>query len=188
MDGSGNDGARNWLAALAAQGRAEQIDAADDVYGWLVGSWDLQVLHYRGQDLRDERITGEVHFGWALEGRAIQDVWIMPNRADRAAGRMPSDPLNNMYGTTLRVWDATLRAWRITWINAARDHRETQLGRRVGNEIVQTGARADGQATRWRFTEITPERFRWIGESLAADGATWQLEGQFIATRMTGQP
>jgi hypothetical protein len=188
MDGTDNESAPSWLTALAAPARAAAIDATDDVYGGLVGSWDLQVLHYRGQDVRDARITGEVHFGWALEGRAIQDVWIMPNRADRAAGRLPRDPLNNMYGTTLRVWDAALRAWRITWINAARDHRETQLGRRVGNEIVQTGARADGQATRWRFTEITPERFRWIGESLAPDGATWQLEGQFIATRMAGRP
>lgn len=60
-------------SALAAPGRAAEIDAADDLYGWLVGSWDMEVLHYR-VDVRERRLTGEIHFGWALEGRAVQDV------------------------------------------------------------------------------------------------------------------
>ncbi len=92
-----------FLSALAAPGRAADIAETDDVYGWLVGSWSLQVLHYRGYDLRSEQLTGEVHAGWVLEGRAIQDVWIMPVRENRRAGRMARDPLNDMYGSTLRV-------------------------------------------------------------------------------------
>jgi hypothetical protein len=173
-----------FVSALAAPGRAADIDEADDVYGWLVGSWSLQVLHYRGFDLQSEQLTGEVHACWVLEGRAIQDVWIMPVRENRRAGRMARDPMNDMYGTTLRAWDPALRAWRISWNNPARGHRETQLGRRIGDAIVQTGARADGQATRWRFTEITPGGFHWIGEALDADGKTWRVEGEFIATRV----
>jgi hypothetical protein len=183
---SNTDLPQAFLSAVASPSRAAEIDEADDVYGWLVGSWSLQVLHYRGFDLRSERLTGEVHAGWTLEGRAIQDVWIMPAREDRRAGRMARDPMNDMYGTTLRAWDPTLRAWRIAWNNPARGHRETQIGRRVGEEIVQTGARADGQATCWRFTDITPERFHWIGEALDADGKSWRLEGEFIATRIGG--
>lgn len=182
---SENDLSQAFLSALASPCRASDIDETDDVYGWLVGSWSLQVLRYRGFDLRDEHLKGELHAGWALEGRAIQDVWIMPAREDRRAGRMAHDPQNDMYGTTLRAWDPALRAWRISWNNPARGHRETQIGRRIGEEIVQTGARADGQATRWRFTDITPERFHWIGEALDVDGKTWRLEGEFIATRTT---
>jgi hypothetical protein len=34
------------------------------------------------------------------------------------------------------------------------------------------------------FTEITPDSFRWTGEVLEADGATWRLEGEFLARRM----
>ena len=179
--GSGEPDA--FLSALVSPGRAAEIDEADDVYGWLVGSWALQVLHYRGYDVRHEGLTGELHAGWVLEGRAIQDVWIMPAREDRRAGRMASDPQNDMCGSTLRAWDSALRAWRIAWNNPARGHRETQIGRRIGEEIVQTGSRADGQATRWRFTEITAERFHWLGEALEGDGRTWRLEGEFIATR-----
>ena len=173
-----------FLSALATTDRAPDIDEADDVYGWLIGSWSLRVLHYRGFDLRGEGLTGEAHAGWLLEGRAIQDVWIMPRRQDRRAGRFARDPQNDMYGTTLRAWDPALRAWRITWNNPARGHRETQIGRRIGEEIVQTGARADGQATRWRFTEITSNGFHWIGEALDTDGRSWRLEGEFIAARI----
>jgi hypothetical protein len=96
---------------------------------------------------------------------------------------MARDPMNDMYGSTLRAWDPALRAWRISWNNPARGHREMQLGRRIGEEIVQTGARPDGQATRWRFTEMTAHGFHWIGEALDTDGKTWRLEGEFIATR-----
>jgi len=52
---------------------------------------------------------------------------------------------------------------------------------KVGNEIVQVGARSDGTPTRWRFTEITPNSFRWLGEALEHDGKSWKLEGEFLA-------
>ncbi|AXL53277.1 hypothetical protein DSC91_006626 [Paraburkholderia caffeinilytica] len=38
---------RGFHAALSAPARAAAIDAADDLYGWLIGSWDMDVLHYR---------------------------------------------------------------------------------------------------------------------------------------------
>ncbi|WP_242539802.1 hypothetical protein [Trinickia mobilis] len=173
------EGADGFLKALAAPCRAADIDAADDLYGWLVGSWALDVLHFR-EDVRAERIKGEVQVGWVLEGRALQDVWIMPARGARTA---PPNPAKDMYGTTLRVWDAALRAWRITWINPLNGHREEQIGRREGSGIVQLGTRADGTATRWRFTEITPDSFHWIGDARDAGGTAWRLEGEFLAKR-----
>jgi len=88
-----------------------------------------------------------------------------------------------MYGTTLRTWDPALRAWRIAWSNPARNHYEQQIGRWHGKDIIQLGSRANGVATRWSFTEITQRSFRWQGHALAADGTTWNLEGEFLATR-----
>ena len=46
------------------------------------------------------------------------------------------------------------------------------------------GTHSDGTPIRWIFTEITPESFRWIGESLMPDGETWKLEGEFRAKRL----
>ena len=170
-----------FMTLLGASGRSPEIPEAADLYGWLVGSWELDVLHYRAVDVRERRIQGEAHFGWVLEGRAIQDVWIMP----RCSVRHPDlDKTNNMYGTTLRVWDPTIQAWRIDWISPVTGHREHQIGRRIDKEIVQVGARGDGTATRWRFTEITADSFHWIGEALRNDGQTWKLEGEFRARRI----
>lgn len=167
-------------AVLLASGRASDIPESADVYGWLVGSWELDVLHYWAIDVSAKGIKGEVHAGWVLEGRAVQDVWIMPRRSDRTA---QLDKKMNMFGTTLRVWDPTIDAWRITWRNPAGDHHEEQVGRRSGKDIVQIGVRPNGTPTRWRFTEISSDSFHWLGESLGSDGSTWILEGEFRAKR-----
>jgi hypothetical protein len=167
--------------ALGATERSSEIPETADIYGWLVGSWELEVLHYATIDIAGQRIGGELHAGRVLEGRAIQDVWIMPRRPERSAATAKS---NNMYGTTLRVWDAAIQAWRIDWINPVSGHREAQTGRRVGADIVQLGARADGTATRWRFTEIARDSFHWLGDRLDQDGTTWILEGEFRARRV----
>jgi hypothetical protein len=170
----------SFQAALAAGGRAAEIPEVEDAYGWLVGDWELEVLHYWGQDVAARGIKGEVHAGWVLEGRAVQDVWIMPRRLDRTS---QLDKQMNMYGTTLRLWDAGQKAWRIIWSNPAGDHYEQQIGRKRGKDIVQVGTRPDGTATRWTFTEITHDSFHWLGEALQPDGKTWRLEGEFRARR-----
>jgi hypothetical protein len=89
----------------------------------------------------------------------------------------------NMYGTTLRVWDASIQAWRVTWINPVTGGRDELIGRWSCKDIIQIGARANGTPIRWMFTEITPDSFRWTGEVLEADGHTWRLEGEFLARR-----
>jgi hypothetical protein len=33
--------------ALTASGRSPEIPEASDAYGWLIGSWELDVRHYR---------------------------------------------------------------------------------------------------------------------------------------------
>jgi hypothetical protein len=168
-------------SALAASGRSPEIPEAADAYGWLVGSWVLDVRHYWGIDVGQRGIKGETHFGWVLEGRAVQDVWIMPRRSERTA---KLDKNMNMYGTTLRVWDPSIQAWRITWRNPAGDHHEEQIGRWSGKDVVQIGTRPDGTPTRWSFTEIMSDSFHWLGEALEPDGKSWRLEGEFRATRI----
>lgn len=167
-------------AALAAPGRAPEIPEAADAYGWLIGSWELDVYDHQAET-GPRRAEGEVHFGWTLEGRAVQDVWIVPPRSQRHGDL---DKTLNLYGTTLRVWDAALQAWRVTWINPVSGKSNTLIGRWSGKDVVQIGISADGTPIRWLFTEITPDSFHWIGESLNPDGRTWKLVGEFRARRL----
>jgi DNA/RNA-binding domain of Phe-tRNA-synthetase-like protein len=162
-------------------GRSPTIPGSMDVYGWLVGSWELEVVRYWGVDVVGHGLRGEVHFGWVLEGRAIQDVWIMPRRSDRTGSE---ETTQNMYGTTFRMWDPVIQAWRITWKNPAGGHYEEQIGRRIGPDIVQLGIRSNGTPTRWTFAEITKDSFRWLGDALDPDGKTWRPESEFRARRV----
>ena len=133
-----------------------------------------------GVDVSDRGIKGEAHFGWVLEGRAVQDVWMLPRLSDRTAGLEKS---LNSYGTTLRVWDPAIQAWHVTWINHVTGRRDELIGRWSGKDIVQIGAHSDGTPIRWIFSEITHDSFRWTGEVLEPDGKTWKLEGEFLARR-----
>jgi hypothetical protein len=171
-----------FTSLLTARGLAPEIPAGADLYGFLCGSWDLDVRRYRAIDVSGTGLKGEVHAARALEGRAIQDVWIMPRCPDRGHG---SDQTMNMYGTTLRSWDPAIRAWRIAWSNPVRGHYEEQIARRDGGDIVQEGARADGTKTRWRFVEIAADSFHWLGEARYPGQDHWTLEGEFLATRRT---
>jgi hypothetical protein len=170
----------DFFSLLAAPGRSAEIPESADVYGWLCGSWDLDVLHYGGINVAARQLKAEVHAARVLEGRAVQDVWIMPRSEDR---RADFDRTMNMYGTTLRSWDASIQAWRIAWTNPVSGHREEQVGRWNGKDILQEGTRADGTKMRWTFTEITADSFHWCGEARHPDQQTWILEGEFLATR-----
>jgi hypothetical protein len=46
------------LPVLVADGRAPEIPEAADTYGWLVGSWELDVYRYWGKDVSAHRIKG----------------------------------------------------------------------------------------------------------------------------------
>jgi hypothetical protein len=168
-----------FVRALVAAGRSAEIPEEADLYGWLVGSWKLEVRHYL-VDVSARGITGEAHFAWVLEGRAVQDLWIMPRVGERS---LPVERTLNMYGTTLRVWDAGIKAWRVTWVNPVTGARNELIGRRRGGDVVQIGSLADGTGIRWCFTEVTKDSFRWTGEELGQDGVSWLLRGEFLARR-----
>ena len=155
-----------------------------DLYGWLIGSWDLDVTRYL-EDGSTRRRPGEWHFGWILEGRAIQDVWIVPRRGELRQGDAAANV--NVYGTTLRIYDPRSGAWQIQWIDPVTQNFLAMVGRQQGDEIVQLGNNRDGRPIRWSFSQITPSSFRWRGETAANDGAAaqsnWRLDLEFFARR-----
>jgi len=87
-----------------------------------------------------QKWTGEIPFGWVLEGRAIQDIWIRPRRPAPSA----------MYGTTLRIFDPRIGGWHIIWADPLNQDYSRQIGRAEGKDIVQIGDDSRGLKTRWR--------------------------------------
>ena len=158
-----NGGFPTWASfkLCAAPAPAE---ASENVAVWLA---DRRLDHGRHHAATTDGAPGRqgtIHFGWVLEGRAIQDVWILPGF---------------FHGTTLRIYDPNLDAWHILWSDPLRQYFTRQIGRARGNDIVQEGRNDAGEPTRWRFTDITPNSFRWIGERSLDDGATLAPAGRF---------
>ncbi len=171
MDGSAMTASRSAHFISALHTDRPACDRADkmSLYGWLIGSWEMDAVLY-GDDGTTHTGRGEIHFGWVLEGRAIQDVWTWPGI---------------FYGTTLRVYDPGIDAWHILWTDPLKQLYTRQIGRARGNDIVQEGRDDSGTGVRWTFTEITPNSFHWLGERSSDGGAAWQLQVEFFARRVT---
>jgi len=170
-----------FLNALGADSPAADRAGKMDLYGRFIGSWDLDVTQFSGDGVPRRR-KGEWHFGWALEGRAIQDVWIVPPRGELRRGDAAANV--NSYGTTLRVFDPRIDAWQVQWSDPVTQTFLQMIGRAQGNEIVQLGTRADGHPIRWSFLEITPDSFLWRGETSADGGSNWRKVTEFRAQRI----
>src|SRR5262249_5267594 len=165
-------------SGLAAGGPRAGLGERLSLYGQFVGDWDVRVVNYSEAGRRER--TGEWNFGWILEGRAIQDVFIIPARGSRR----PTDGVEKeSYGTTLRFYDPERDAWQITYIDPVYHGVFRFVARQQGDEIVQEGTQPDGLPVRWIFSHIRADAFDWRSEVSADGGKTWKLEQEIFATR-----
>ncbi len=169
------------IERLVAAGPHPSLGTHSETYGRVIGSWIGELERY--QDGRSAASASvEAHFGWVLEGRAVQDVWITPARVDK----QPTPGAGfEWYGTTLRVFDPTNSAWNTTWTDPKSQLRIELVGRRQGDDIVQIGTRG-GRPIRWTFSDITAASFTWRGHILTFDGVTWAPEVEIHFRRMKG--
>lgn len=138
------------------------------LFGQFVGSWTADWTGI-GSDGRSRRLTGQVVFGWILGGRAIQDTWTVPGPEQWADG----DPPLGFRGTTIRFYDRRLGAWRSTWIDPPNGRVRRFVGRPADDGIVLLSDE-ETPHLRWRFSEITPETFRWQAEIIRAGVSRWE--------------
>jgi hypothetical protein len=148
------------------------------LFGRLVGSWDIvgRFLDEDGNVIKES--TGEWHFDWALEGRAIADVLISPPRA----GRRPTDQ-SKAYDLALRVYDPKIDAWRVTAAFPVYGATVSLIAREHGDEIWQEGRSADDNLLRWTFSEFGDERVLWQGYVSKDEGMTWVRDEEIVLRR-----
>jgi hypothetical protein len=165
--------------ALLAPGPHPSLGRHADTFGRLIGSWAGE---YRDRDPGEPVETGslEVHFGWVLQGRAVQDTWIMPTQETASAGSVRK---RQTYGTTVRVFYPESESWRAVWLNPVKSVRTDLIGRRVGDDIVQLCLGAD-RPEKWIFSRITTRSFLWQAFLLGDDAVTWTLGTEFQLHRI----
>jgi len=164
------------IDALRASG--PHADLADRLmlFGQFVGAWEVDITNY-GPDGTVARVPGEWHFGWALEGRAVMDVWIAPRRSLRGWTE------SGEYGATVRIFDPAIDAWRSTWIGPAKGAVKPFIARQMGDEIVLEGRFGEGRLERWIFSDIAPAGFHWRYVASDDGGSTWTTVQEMAARR-----
>ncbi|WP_196260862.1 hypothetical protein [Pelagibacterium limicola] len=164
-----------FLDALISPSAHIEVPDNQRIFEPFLGSWALVVRWY-GRDgnlVRQE--DGEWHFSRVLEGRAIQDVWIVPPRGKRDAGAYE-------YGTSLRFYDASVDGWRSTWIGPMHGAVLTFIARQKGEAVVLETTKEIQPARRWSFRDISAAGFNWIHEEAAGD--VWRIVQTFAARRL----
>lgn len=171
---------RGDLQGLIAEGPSAEYADKLMLFGQFVGDWEADfTVHNPDGTTQSEK--AEWHFGWVLEGRAVQDVFIVPRRSER--GQTSSGP--NDYGTALRFYDPRLDAWRVVWCSPVTGDVLTFIARPVGEEIVLEGHDREGTPMRWIFSQITPDTFHWRRVFSTNGGATWQLHKAMSVRRVS---
>ena len=158
-----------FLAALAADGPERRTRE------YFRSSGSLSVRDHTWREFGDQPATGtgEWHFGWVLQGRAIQDVFI----AYHADGSLYE------YGTTIRAYDPRSGFWNVAYCGPVTGSLRVFTASMIGDEIVLEGQGTDGHLIHWIFSEIKRETFRWRGEVSKNNGLTWTLYEEMRLTR-----
>ena len=169
---------RAFARALISSGPTEHNPQRMQLFGRLVGSWTADVRLFRESTGLWTESVNEWIFAYTLGGRAVQDVLIVRDETDPEGVRGR--------GSTVRVYDTTVGAWRVSWFGAEAGDFCTLVAtpdRRDG--IRQDGTQTDGRPIRWNFSNITDESFEWDGWVSDDEGRTWWLE-QHIDAKRTG--
>ncbi len=169
------DPRRDMITALPAPGPHPSLGAEARLFDRLVGTWDCD-YSFHAEDGSVSHSTGELRFGWIIDGRALQDIWITyPKR--------PND--ERSIGTSVRFFDTRARVWRVVFVAPAFGLLNSLQGGAEGDRIVLRGQDGDGSSLRWSFNDIQADSFTWRGETSRDGGKTWRLEEEHHMKRRT---
>ena len=164
------------LDRLLSSAPAGDRTVAMETYGQFVGLWNMSIRYLPlGQPVRTAQ--GEWEFSYALEGRAVIDVWQVPPRDQVLSGSPTAE-----CGLCVRIYDPGLDAWRFTFHGPVNRRQIDMVCRVVGDEIVQERSDETGDL-RWIFYDIEKNRFSWRAERRAAGAEDWRIEQYIFAER-----
>jgi hypothetical protein len=136
------------------------------VFGRFVGTWDAEYTEF-SKDGKATHSSGEWIFGWVMDGRAIEDLFIIRPSAAHPEG---------FVGTTLRFFDSKSQTWSVTFIDPENNSVATLTGAAVGGDrIVFLSQDKDGKKSRWSFDDIRADSWVFRDEGTSDGGKTWRL-------------
>lgn len=137
------------------------------LFGQFVGDWDIVECNALMADGSWKTMRRELHWGWILGGKAVQDVWLgVPDM-----------------GTTVRFYDPKADSWSSVWISPDQGVVRVFTGNKVGEEIVLITRENDERLMKWIFYDIRQNGFRWRAERSYDSGSTWKKTEEMFIVR-----
>lgn len=164
-----------FVEALLSETVDATIPAADRIFDPFIGSWDLVVRWFDAAGRVTREAPGEWHFARVLDGRGVQDVWIVPPRGSRGT---ESD---YEYGTSVRFYDPDIGAWQSTWIGPMHRVVRTFTARRIDARVLLETVPGTEPRLRWSFLDIAESAFAWTNE--VHENGVWRTQQTFEARR-----
>jgi len=165
------------IEGLGAKGPCPKLKEKMALFGQFVGDWDIVENRYLTKDGTWAKSKGELHWGWILGGKAVQDVWMS---IDEKTGKAIP------WGTTVRLYDPRIDAWHSVWVSSRQGVVRTFVGRKVGDEIVLEEDNTKRHPEKWIFSEIVPDSFKWRAEVSHDGGKTFAVEEVMRIRRRKG--
>ena len=163
----------NFFTALYAKAKNESLPSEHDFYGQLIGEWDILWIENEGTE-KERKVIGEWLFVRTLEGMAIQDLFIVPSRAEREINPQPDAE----YGTTVRIYNPKTYNWDIYYGCTGNAYRlEAKI---EGSLLVQTEL-SQGKL-KWIFSNIMEDSFKWE-RSVCNENGIWETKAVVYAKR-----
>jgi hypothetical protein len=173
------DPRQDLVTALQATGPHASLGDQAEGLGRFVGTWNVAYTDY-SKDGKAIQRSGKYIVGWVLDGRALQDVWIVDPTAERKD--------REVY-TTLLYFDAKSGAWRATFVDPEDASIFRFTGGPVGDDrFVLETQDIDGKEHRWSYDDIRQDSFVWRDEESGDGGKTWRLRSIYHMTRPGAAP
>jgi hypothetical protein len=166
--------------ALEAAGPNPSLGDQAKVLNRLVGTWDVEYTDFMKDGTTLHR-TGEFMVGWIMDGRALQDLWIVDPWGKHKDREVYMD---------VHYFDAKSRTWHAAFVDPQDGSVARFTASEVGNDrfVLETKEIDSGQ-TRWSFNDIRPDSFIWRDEGSSDGGKTWKLRSEYhMKRRGAGSP
>ena len=153
------------------------IPANRDTFGKFIGTWSLQltISDPSGSSLK---YSGEWHFFRILQGRAIQDIWIIPSL-------MPKDNDEyHEYGTTIRTYNPKTEKWKAVWVGPIQNQLFMFDVEDNDEEIILTETKSPNLEMKWTFYNISENAFQWKSEVKVKGSDSWFTNYHMKLTRI----
>lgn len=155
--------------ALDAASPHPSLGDQAQVLSRMIGTWDVEYTDFAKDGTATHR-SGEFIAGWVMDGRAIQDLWIVnPSGTHKE---------REVYAF-LHWFDPKSRTWRAAFVDPEHGSLAKFTGGPVGNDryVLETADLGNKQ-NRWSFNDIGPDSLVFRDESSNDDGKTWRLHSE----------